>query len=77
MSSEGKRVDNGEWIDGSLINNLFFKRDTKDPCFYIISTEYLGYYDCWEDLTDELEGRKKKGRRCYEYKLKGCEADGM
>jgi uncharacterized phage protein (TIGR01671 family) len=53
----GKRGDNGEWVQGSLINNLWVKTDTKESVCYI--TGFVGndkeYYDCWEHVAEIME----------------------
>jgi hypothetical protein len=48
----GKRVDNGEWIYGSLINNTFQTNDGK-ILMYIIDDDME--YDCWEHIAEQLE----------------------
>lgn len=50
----GKRVDNGEWVEGSLINNAFYKSPTKQPCCYIIDTNKMDY-DSWGDIAEQLD----------------------
>lgn len=46
----GKRVDNGEWIEGSLISGAFttLGRDIK----YILCPDKADY-DCFEDFSEE------------------------
>ena len=48
----GKRVDNGEWVVGSLIMNVFYHVGDPNSIPYILSVEGIKY-DCWEDLYDE------------------------
>lgn len=48
----GKRKDNGEWIEGNLINCAFFNNDGF-PIFYILDTDNIEY-DCWEDIAEEI-----------------------
>jgi len=48
----GKRVDNGEWVEGSLVNNVFFHVDTKGAIPYIINPYEYEEYDCMEDIGD-------------------------
>ena len=48
----GKRKDNGEWIEGNLINCDFFNNDGF-PIFYILDTDNIEY-DCWEDIAVEI-----------------------
>lgn len=50
----GKRIDNGEWVYGSLINNAFFKDADKSACCYILDTDKLEY-DCWEDIAEYID----------------------
>jgi hypothetical protein len=51
----GKKVDTGEWLQGSLINNVFKKSDTGKYCCYIIPDddgfEYCGA-DCWTEIAE-------------------------
>lgn len=49
----GKRKDNGEWIEGNLINCAFFNNDGF-PMFYILDTDNIEY-DCWEDIAEEVD----------------------
>ena len=51
----GKRVDNGEWIYGSLVNNLFYNRYTKNPVNYILDNNVLGDFDCFHHLEEPIE----------------------
>ncbi|WP_018629216.1 YopX family protein [Niabella aurantiaca] len=50
----GKRVDNGEWVYGCLVNNLWVKSELTDSpgvaTVEIIAR--LNDYECWEDLED-------------------------
>ena len=48
----GKRVDNGEWVEGSLVNNVFFHVDTKGAIPYIINPYEYEEYDCMEDIGE-------------------------
>ena len=48
----GKRKDNGEWIEGNLINCAFFNNDGFS-IFYILDTDNIEY-DCWEDIAVEI-----------------------
>ena len=48
----GKRKDNGEWIEGNLINCDFFNNDGFS-IFYILDTDNIEY-DCWEDIAVEI-----------------------
>ena len=56
----GKRVDNGEWVYGCLVNNLWlynidgvskFGIANGTKVCEIITGDYEG--DCWEDIIDE------------------------
>mgnify|MGYP004485799989 CR=1 FL=1 len=49
---KGKRKDNGEWVEGNLINCAFFN-DDGFPIFYILDTDNIEY-DCWEDIAEEI-----------------------
>lgn len=46
---KGKRVDNGEWVTGSLITNVFFRLGQSIP--YILCPD-KAKYDCFEDFTE-------------------------
>lgn len=46
----GKRLDNGEWVFGSLINNVFFKSDTGAACTYIVDPNEYKDYSSFEDM---------------------------
>ena len=54
----GKRIDNGEWVYGSLVNNLW-ANIKEGEISEILTTQYGSenynedYYDCWEDITDD------------------------
>ena len=48
----GKRVDNGGWVEGSLVNNVFFHVDTKGAIPYIINPYEYEEYDCMEDIGE-------------------------
>lgn len=46
----GKRKYNGEWVYGSIVNNLFCKSDTKKPIAEIVTMPDDG--DSWEDVIE-------------------------
>ena len=46
----GKRVDNEKWIEGSLVNNIFFRVSTSVWVTYIINPDEYEEYDCMEDI---------------------------
>ena len=48
----GKRVDNEQWVEGSLVNNVFFHADTKGAIPYIINPYEYEEYDCMEDIGE-------------------------
>ena len=48
----GKRVDNEQWLEGSLVNNVFFHADTKGAIPYIINPYEYEEYDCMEDIGE-------------------------
>mgnify|MGYP002680596134 CR=1 FL=1 len=50
---KAKRKDNGEWVEGNLINCAFFNNDGF-PIFYILDTDNIEY-DCWEDIAEEID----------------------
>lgn len=46
---KAKRVDNGEWVIGNLITNVFFRLGQSIP--YILCPD-KAKYDCFEDFTE-------------------------
>lgn len=48
----GKRIENGEWVYGCLINNLFFKWQTREPIPYIVDPAQYEDYDSFDDIGD-------------------------
>lgn len=46
----GKRTDNGEWVQGNLITNVFFRLGQSIP--YILCPD-KAEYDCFEDFSEE------------------------
>jgi len=50
----GKRLDNGEWISGSLIHNAFVDAETREPRYYIFNCD-TSDSDCFEDMSEGLE----------------------
>ena len=46
---KAKRVDNGEWVIGNLITNVFFRLGQSIP--YILCPD-KAEYDCFEDFTE-------------------------
>lgn len=47
---KAKRLDNGEWVVGSLITNVFFRLGQNIP--YILCPDKADY-DCFEDFSEE------------------------
>lgn len=47
---KAKRIDNGEWVIGNLITNVFFRLGQSIP--YILCPD-KAEYDCFEDFTEE------------------------
>lgn len=47
---KAKRIDNGEWIEGSLITGVFFRLGQDIP--YIFCPDEADY-DCFEDFSEE------------------------
>ena len=46
---KAKRLDNGEWVIGNLITNVFFRLGQSIP--YILCSDKAEYY-CFEDFTE-------------------------
>lgn len=46
---KAKRLDNGEWVIGNLITNVFFRLGQSIP--YILCSD-KAEYDCFEDFTE-------------------------
>jgi uncharacterized phage protein (TIGR01671 family) len=46
----GKRIDSGEWVYGSLLNNVFVNLVKMKPVTYIIDPSQYEDYDSFEDL---------------------------
>jgi len=55
FTMQGKRIDNGELVKGSLIHNAFVNADTKEPTMYIFSPSSESDYDCFEEMSEGLE----------------------
>lgn len=47
---KSKRIDNGEWVVGNLITNVFFRLGKSIP--YILCPDKADY-DCFEDFSEE------------------------
>lgn len=63
---KGKRVDNGEWVVGNLITNVFFRLGQRIP--YILCPD-KAEYDCFEDFSEGngiFEVRPQTICRCTE-----------
>ena len=48
----GKRVDNKQWVEGSLVNNIFFRTESNHPIPYIIDPDEYEEYCCMEDIGE-------------------------
>ncbi len=46
----GKRVDTGEWVEGSLVTGVFFRLGQEIPYMFCPN---LAEYDCFEDFSEE------------------------
>lgn len=46
----GKRVDTGEWVEGSLVTGVFFRLGQEIPYMFCPN---LADYDCFEDFSEE------------------------
>ena len=47
----GKRIDNGEWIRGSLITDVFYTIKDNESIPYILNSD-MAEYDCFEDFGE-------------------------
>lgn len=50
----GKRIDNGEWVEGDLFSNAFYKRDGYKNCCYILDYNKMEY-DSFESIFEQLD----------------------
>lgn len=50
----GKRIDNGEWVEGSLITGVFYYIGEGNliPIPYILSISDI-YFDSWKDIDED------------------------
>ncbi len=48
----GKRIDSELWVEGSLVNNIFFRAESNRPIPYIIDPHEYESYDCMEDIGE-------------------------
>ena len=46
----GKRIDTGEWVEGSLVTGVFFRLGQEIPYMFCPN---LADYDCFEDFSEE------------------------
>lgn len=59
----GKRIDNGKWIYGSLINNFSTYRVSGEPVCYILDiSAFPPNADSWEDILDVIEDFEVDGK---------------
>ena len=49
-----KKIGSDEYVEGALIANAFFKRETKEPCCYIFDNSKMDY-DCFVDIAEQLD----------------------
>jgi len=46
----GKRIDNGKWVEGSLVTGVFFRLGQEIPYMFCPN---LADYECFEDFSEE------------------------
>jgi uncharacterized phage protein (TIGR01671 family) len=46
-------AENGDWVFGNLVHNVFCKRESKEDIYYIMNTNLLTDFDCFEDLAED------------------------
>lgn len=46
----GKRIDTGEWVEGSFVTGVFFRLGQEIPYMFCPN---LADYDCFEDFSEE------------------------
>lgn len=51
---KGKSIDTGEWIEGSLITDVYYRREDRKSIPYILCPD-KAVFDCFEDF-DEFNG---------------------
>lgn len=47
---KAKRADNGEWVQGNLVTNVFF--ESGQSILYILCPDKAEYYYCFEDFSE-------------------------
>jgi uncharacterized phage protein (TIGR01671 family) len=50
----GKRIDNGEWVEGDLFSGAFYHRDNNENCCYILDYDKMEY-DSFESIFEQLD----------------------
>jgi uncharacterized phage protein (TIGR01671 family) len=54
IKCRGKRKDNGDWVYGNLISNIFYYFNPKRTVYYIMQNEIVEN-DNWEDIVSDLD----------------------
>jgi uncharacterized phage protein (TIGR01671 family) len=68
----GKRIDNGEWVEGAYYKQTLYYGDPCEKHYIIISTESLGYDQAFEyyEVDPETVGQTgltdKNGKKIFE-----------
>jgi len=63
----GQKQDSNEWVEGSLIKDVFYPVGDFHCIPYILNVKGLDNFDCWEDLDDDYGIYRVKSETVGEY----------